>query len=233
MKPAPIDETPADVLIVDPPWKYKNFTDAKHSSSRSAMHVMEDEDIVDLPIGRWANPKGCILFLWGVFPRLFDAHPRVPVLSRCATSWGFDQFVTSIPWVKTIPGDVLDLRSVMGFWSRGACELLTIWRRGKVSRDLVAFPRRETPVGLLYGDRAAGEEVAFYAPPGKKHSGKPLLLHEYIERGYPGSHLEIFARRPRPNWRTWGNETGFWIDADGVRRIPDVASSEDPMRPLF
>jgi N6-adenosine-specific RNA methylase IME4 len=45
-----------------------------------------------------------------------------------------------------------------------------------------------------------------YAPRGR-HSEKPGVLYETIERMYPElPKIELFARTQRPGWSTWGNE---------------------------
>jgi len=38
------------------------------------------------------------------------------------------------------------------------------------------------------------------------HSEKPSEVYSRIERLYPGPYLELFARKPRDGWTTWGNE---------------------------
>ncbi|MDI6788328.1 MAG: MT-A70 family methyltransferase [Planctomycetota bacterium] len=39
-----------------------------------------------------------------------------------------------------------------------------------------------------------------------KHSEKPDLVYDLIEKMYDGPYLELFARRRRKNWQTYGNE---------------------------
>jgi hypothetical protein len=50
------------------------------------------------------------------------------------------------------------------------------------------------------------------------HSVKPYEAHNRIERLVGGSYLELFARRERPNWVTWGNEVAA-PDANGADDI--------------
>ena len=41
----------------------------------------------------------------------------------------------------------------------------------------------------------------------KKHSQKPEIAYEIIERLYPNTNkLEMYARNMRENWDCWGNE---------------------------
>jgi N6-adenosine-specific RNA methylase IME4 len=44
------------------------------------------------------------------------------------------------------------------------------------------------------------------APQQKKHSRKPDKFFDLIEAVSPGPYLELFARRQRLGWDTWGNE---------------------------
>ena len=38
------------------------------------------------------------------------------------------------------------------------------------------------------------------------HSKKPEQFQDIVERMFDGPYLELFARRERHNWTTWGNE---------------------------
>ncbi len=73
----------------------------------------------------------------------------------------------------------------MGYWTRGCSEPLLIARRGK------ARPPAESFVGLL--------------SPNLEHSRKPENLYDYAE-SMEGPYLELFARRPRDGWDSWGNQ---------------------------
>lgn len=42
--------------------------------------------------------------------------------------------------------------------------------------------------------------------PRARHSQKPEEFQTVVESVSPGPYLELFARRRRPNWTTWGNE---------------------------
>ena len=42
-----------------------------------------------------------------------------------------------------------------------------------------------------------------------KHSKKPEILYEMIEKMYPKhKYLELFARNKRDRWESWGNQIG-------------------------
>lgn len=120
-----------------------------------------------------------VLFLWVTNPMLSDAL-------RLVEAWGF-QYKTNMVWVKR------DLqRPGSGFYVRGRHELLFICTRGSFVPDQVG----KEPIGSV-----------IEAPVGK-HSAKPLVVYEVIERMYPGrKYLELFLRgKARPGWEGWGNE---------------------------
>jgi N6-adenosine-specific RNA methylase IME4 len=48
-----------------------------------------------------------------------------------------------------------------------------------------------------------------------RHSETPEEVARRIERLYPSPYLELFARKPRDGWKTWGNEiTPYDANAD-------------------
>jgi N6-adenosine-specific RNA methylase IME4 len=80
-------------------------------------------------------------------------------------------------WIKAQYG--------VGFWVRGCTEPLLIARRGDVKAPTGGY------VGLL------SENL--------RHSRKPENIYHIAEM-LPGPYLELFARRPRKGWNSWGNE---------------------------
>ena len=46
----------------------------------------------------------------------------------------------------------------------------------------------------------------FHSGDPKRHSEKPDAAYELVESVSPGPRLELFARRVRNGWATWGNE---------------------------
>jgi N6-adenosine-specific RNA methylase IME4 len=44
------------------------------------------------------------------------------------------------------------------------------------------------------------------APAQRQHSRKPEVFLDLVEQVSPGPYLELFARRQRLGWDTWGNE---------------------------
>jgi N6-adenosine-specific RNA methylase IME4 len=96
-------------------------------------------------------------------------------------AWGF-RFRTSGVWVKP--------RSGTGKWLRSQHEVYLVGRRGR-------FPAPRP--GLLL--------PSVIHAPATRHSQKPDDLHRWVETTWPGMrYVELFARRPRENWTTWGDD---------------------------
>jgi len=83
----------------------------------------------------------------------------------------------------------------MGYWTRANSEPCLLATRGK--------PKR------LHKDVRQG-----IIAPRREHSRKPEEVHGRIERLVGGPYLELFARAPRKDWMTWGNQTTQFAGAD-------------------
>jgi N6-adenosine-specific RNA methylase IME4 len=112
---------------------------------------------------------------------LWATVPKLDVAIDVMRAWGF-KFKSAITWVKDKAGT--------GYWVRGQCELLLIGTSG----DVPAPSPGEQPPAVVEAPRG-------------RHSEKPDIFAEHIERLYPNvPKLEMFARKARPGWSCWGNE---------------------------
>lgn len=98
-----------------------------------------------------------------------------------AQAWGFFPS-TLLTWCKTITNGGLG----------GTYRLNTEW---------VLFARR----GTLAAKEQIGQ-TAFHWPRQRPHSKKPEAFLDMVEHVSPGPYLELFARRNRLGWDTWGDE---------------------------
>ena len=112
---------------------------------------------------------------------LWATSRHLPQSFSVVEAWGF-KYVQMLVWVKPDP-----MPMVMPF-APPATEFLLGCKRGKVPRQ-GAFP-----------------SSAIVASQGGGHSAKPPVFLDYIEQVSPGPYLELFARRQRLGWDTWGNE---------------------------
>jgi N6-adenosine-specific RNA methylase IME4 len=141
---------------------------------------MSLEQIKSLPVATWAK-RDCVLFLWAVWPNLYDALDVID-------AWGFKYKTLAFIYAKqTKTGDSLAWGT--GYWTRANSEPCLLATRGHPKRknadvhQVILEPRRE-------------------------HSRKPDSTRIRIERLVKGPYLELFARSQRRGWTAWGDEIG-------------------------
>lgn len=93
-------------------------------------------------------------------------------------AWGFE-YKSVFVWVKPQMG--------MGNYWRVSHEFCLLGVRGSASFDV-------------------HDEMSWAEWDRGRHSAKPGRMYEKIERVSPGPYLELFARRQREGWVSWGNE---------------------------
>lgn len=110
---------------------------------------------------------------------LWVTNPFLVEGLRVCEAWGFT-YKTNIVWIKEKAGQ--------GFYVKGQHELLFICTKGSF-----------LPSSNLYIRSVVGSKR-------EEHSKKPNIFYEIIEQLYPqGKYLEIFARKARTGWTTYGN----------------------------
>jgi N6-adenosine-specific RNA methylase IME4 len=121
---------------------------------------------------------------------LWATSPKLAEAMQVIEAWGFN-YRTCMVWVKDVIG--------MGYYARQRHELLLIAVKG------------HPPVPAT----AARPDSVQEWPRGR-HSEKPHLFYDLIERMYPNwARLELFARNTRAGWACLGNE----IDGMDIRRV--------------
>lgn len=178
---------PFGAILADPPWHYVTWSAA--GTGRSAeqhYQTMSREQIQAMPVGDVAAAD-CVLFLWATWPTLRDAWEVIE-------AWGFTYKTAAFDWMKA------DVRQIDMFRDDADGQVgLGHWTRSNTEPCLLAT--RGNPKRLSAAVRMAVIE------PRREHSRKPDCVHERIERLVAGPYLELFARRERPGWTVWGNET--------------------------
>lgn len=93
-------------------------------------------------------------------------------------AWGL-KYRTTLTWAKNFPG--------LGDWLAGQTEHCLLATRGnyKLLRD---------------------NESTFLQAPRGKHSEKPDAFYAMVDGLCPGTKIDIFARKEREGWATWGAE---------------------------
>jgi N6-adenosine-specific RNA methylase IME4 len=112
-------------------------------------------------------------------------------------------------YVWTINAYVEETYDIVRHWGFKPSTLLTWCKRPNgiglggtysLTTEHVLFARR--------GVCPAAERVdtSWWEWPRGRHSAKPEAFLDLVERVSPGPYLEMFARRNRLGWDTWGNE---------------------------
>lgn len=112
-------------------------------------------------------------------------------------------------WLWTTNAHIEDAYEVVRAWRFRPSVLLT-WAKTPRGIGLggaftqttehVIFARR----GTLAAKRRINS--TWFAWPRGAHSVKPAAFYDIVETVSPGPYLELFARRQRLGWDTWGNE---------------------------
>lgn len=171
-------------IVADPPWRYDykngpgNAAPWRHRGA-ARYETMALDDIKAIDVAGLAAP-GCHLYLWATMPLLREALQVVE-------AWGFE-YTTMLMWLKPGPG--------AGRGWRGNVEPLIVARQG---RPTLPFTARSDEGSWFEHDAAIASRG--------EHSAKPELFMDRIEEMSPGPRLEMFSRRARMGWDTWGNQS--------------------------
>lgn len=172
----------SSTILADPPWHFLARSD-KGEGRSATQHYTTDRlgEITALPVAQLAADD-CVLFMWMV-----DWCPKLAL--DVIEAWGFAHKTTAFTWAKqNESGDGWHMGQ--GYWTRANPEDCWLATRGS--------PKR------IYADVRQ-----LIVHPVMEHSRKPDEAHDRIERLVDGPYLELYARRERRNWVTWGNELKF------------------------
>jgi len=112
---------------------------------------------------------------------MWGTSPKLREAFELIDAWGFE-YKTCAVWMKDKIG--------MGYYFRQKHEMLLVATKGAVQLP----------------DPQNRPDSVFEAPR-TEHSEKPILAYELIETMYPGyKRLEMFARKNREGWDSWGDE---------------------------
>lgn len=135
--------------------------------------------ICELPVSALAADDAH-LYLW-----IPDSFLIAGVAARVIAAWGFTP-ARLIIWHKRNFG--------LGTFPRPQHEAIVTAKRGSLAY-------RVKDAGSVHDWR-----LSYDPRVGKRHSQKPEGALDLIERASPGPYLELFARRNRLGWDTWGDE---------------------------
>ena len=176
-------------IVADPPWEYEGFASDPTSGRGLPETQRRPPQIEALPY------QAMSLGELAEIPMSTWTHPDGCRLFCWATNrylldagellkaWGF-RYVQALVWRKT--GNPSPFG---GSVAPNHGEFLLIGITGKI------------PVS----SRIASSVIE--APAQRQHSRKPEAFLDLVESISPGPYLELFARRNRLGWDTWGNES--------------------------
>ncbi len=181
-------------ILIDPPWPETGGGKIKRGADRHYPTLPVDHiPRVIYSSGEFEPAKDAHLWIWSTNNYLIYAINMFSAL-------GF-RYVTNTVWVKMrcLEIECLELDSIkiatahlqigLGQYQRGSHEILLFGTRGKA---MVPEPENRMP------------SVVFH--PRGEHSEKPDIFYKRIELISPPPYLEMFARKSRDNWWSWGNE---------------------------
>jgi N6-adenosine-specific RNA methylase IME4 len=187
-------------IVADPPWPVK-WTRGKTTAGKSSGSTRTYEkrplpyktmalgEIAALPVESLAADDAH-LFLW-----ITDEFLLGGMHTMVTEAWGFYWIPPVIVWHKPNAG--------LGRIFRPAHEFLVIARRGDARLNEIS-------------ERTVHNWSQVYENGAKVHSAKPDGALDLIERLSPGPYLELFARRQRLGWDTWGDEALGHVDLGDV-----------------
>lgn len=179
-------------ILADPPWSFLTYGKKRTTPHRGANEhykTLTAQEIREIRVTDLAA-KDCALFMWVV-----DSHFDEALM--LGKAWGFEFKTIAFIWLKSahdplevgfFPAEPL-FKIGMGYWTRKQAEICLLFTRGKPKRlskgvrQVIASARRE-------------------------HSRKPEDQYARIEALVVGPYLEMFARKSRLGWTSWGNEVG-------------------------
>lgn len=170
------------IVYADPPWKQSKGgkkSVRKNSSGKPLDYpTISIEEIKEhLKQATSLTTENSILFLWTIDKYLFEAQQIAEELGYKLHARMIWNKVTGIPAAFTI---------------RYGHEYLLYMYKGKL-----------LPVDV----NERGKIHSVFTEQVKRHSQKPQVAYEIIERLYPHRYrLEMYARSQRENWDCWGNE---------------------------
>ena len=171
-----------NLIYADPPWRQKRGGKKAVRPNTSGKPLIYQtcslEEIKShLEKAVQHTPENSILFLWTIDKYLFEAQTIAEDLGYKLHARMIWDKVTGIPAAFTV---------------RYGHEYLLYMYKGK----LIPVAREER-----------GKIHTVFREKVKKHSQKPEIAYQIIERLYPDTEkIELYARQERDGWDCWGNE---------------------------
>ncbi len=192
-------------IVADPPWEYPSpgahlrastgHRPNSHNTSKGAGSAARygAMSLKELNAIRVPAQENAHLYLWTTNAFMVEAH-------HLARTWGFRP-ITICTWGKVQPDGRPSMKT--GHYFRGATEHFLFCVRG----SMPLLTNEALPTLWLW--------------PRLPHSAKPDAFFDLVEMASPGPYLEMFARRQRLGWDTWGDEALNHVEFAAVGGDPE------------
>jgi N6-adenosine-specific RNA methylase IME4 len=172
----PFPEGKYQVIYADPPWQYDNTgLGGSAESHYLTLSTIELKELKDSASRLVTDLPSDNAVLF-----LWTTAPFILDGLQLCEDWGFE-YKTHFVWIKDKA-----TYGKLGFYVYSQHELLLVATKGS------CLPKEGSLVPSVI------------AAPKGEHSAKPELVYKIIERMYPGPYIELFARKRRANWESWG-----------------------------
>ena len=200
------------VIMADPPWNFRTYSNKGQGRSADQHYpTMTRHDIAALPVSQVASDRS-VLILW-VTPQDKDF-----AIQEVIPAWGMIFKTDAFIWAKTRKDLDLHFRRLRRRMMNGEdidpiafLESCFVTTKGyytrKQSESCLLATTKKIPPRL---DKGVKELII---APRDRHSAKPHVQYDRIERLFDGPYLELFGRETRPGWTTLGND----IDGRDIR----------------
>lgn len=182
-------------IVIDPPWKYGVW--GKASVPNYIGHKPESSNLPyeSMTIQEIKNlpiknisDDNCDLYLW-------TTQKYLPFSFEIIATWQF-KYCQILTWCKKPMG------AGQGGLFCPTTEFIILARKGKM-------PLEKKRIDTTWWN---------WPRSWKKHSRKPELFQDIIEKVSNSPRVELFARRERCGWDVWGNEVNSSIELDKIMR---------------
>lgn len=186
-------------IVADPPWRYKSRMVVP--AKKCGYTGTEYPTMSNEEIAALA--VGELADSEGCHLYMWTTNTHLEASFGIVRAWGFTPKQTLI-WCKRPKG-------VLGFGAfRGCVEFVVFAHRGK--REIFKEQCGRT----------------WWEWPRAAHSAKPEAFQDVVESVSPGPYLELFARRQRLGWHSWGNEAHCHVSlgGGGAEQVGDSAATQ-------
>lgn len=126
---------------------------------------------------------------------MWTTNPHLSQAIDLGESWGFDYKTVAFVWNKMVHNP--------GQYTMSYCELCLLFKKGRIPK-----PRGARNIKQLVNSKRT------------KHSEKPIVISDHIEKMFPTQNkIELFSRSKKIGWDCWGLET--------IYERKTIASKED------